>query len=83
MELFLCKSSHSGKYLPLAASPSFLSEAWISTGKKTVELAKSPSSLNKTASAEQKRELLKIVLSNLTVSGKKVEIMLTIIRFGL
>src|SRR5579864_7387523 len=30
MELFLCKSSHANIYLPLAASPPFFREAWIS-----------------------------------------------------
>ena len=44
----------------------------------SVELAKSPSLLYKTASREKKRELLKILLSNLAVSGKNVEITLAI-----
>jgi site-specific DNA recombinase len=44
----------------------------------TVELAKSPSLLYKTASAEQKRELLKALLSNLAVSEKNVEITLAL-----
>src|SRR5262249_22255466 len=46
--------------------------------QKIVELAESPSTLYKTASAERKRELLKTMLSNLTVSGKNVEITLAI-----
>jgi len=40
--------------------------------EKTVELAKSPSMLYKKASLEKKRELLKTLLSNLTVSRKNV-----------
>jgi len=46
--------------------------------EKTVELAKSPSMLYKAASAEQKRELLKTLLSNLAVSSKNVEITLSL-----
>jgi site-specific DNA recombinase len=46
--------------------------------EKTVELAKSASFLYRTASAENKRKLLKILLSNLSVSGKNVEIMLSV-----
>src|SRR5712692_7289544 len=46
--------------------------------EKTVELAKSPSMLYKTASPEKKRELLKTLLSNLVVSGKNVEITLAL-----
>ena len=46
--------------------------------EKTVELAKSPSMLYKLASLEKRRELLKTLLSNLTVCGKNVEITLTI-----
>lgn len=46
--------------------------------ERTVELAKSPSILYKTASLEQKRELLKTLLSNLTVSSKNVEITLSV-----
>jgi len=45
---------------------------------KTVELAKSPSTLYKTASREKKRELLKTLLSNLNVSGKNVELTLAL-----
>ena len=44
--------------------------------EKTVELAKSPSNLFKMASVEKKRDLLKILLSNLRVSSKNVEITL-------
>ena len=44
----------------------------------TVELAKDASILYKTAFLQHKRKLLKILLSNLTVSGKKVEIMLSV-----
>jgi site-specific DNA recombinase len=44
--------------------------------EKTVELAKSPSKLYKSASSEKRRELLKSLLSNLTVSGKKVDMTL-------
>jgi hypothetical protein len=40
--------------------------------EKTVELAKSPLMLYKNASLEKKRELLKTLLSNLTVSRKNV-----------
>lgn len=43
-----------------------------------VELAKSPSTLYKTASSEEKRQLLKTVLSNLSVSEKNVAITLTL-----
>jgi hypothetical protein len=46
--------------------------------EKTVELAKSPSHLYKTASVENKRKLLKILLSNLTASGKNVTITLSV-----
>ena len=46
--------------------------------EKIVGLAKSPSALYKTASPERKRELLKTLLSDLTVSGKNVEMMLAI-----
>ncbi len=46
--------------------------------EKTVELAKSPSMLYKTASIAHKRELLKILLSNLSASGKNVEITLSL-----
>jgi hypothetical protein len=42
----------------------------------TVELAKSPSLLYKNASQEKKRELLKILLSNVAVSSKNVDITL-------
>jgi site-specific DNA recombinase len=44
--------------------------------EKTVELAKNPAELYKTASLEKKRELLKTLLSNLEVATKKVEITL-------
>ncbi len=44
----------------------------------TVELAKSPSMLYKTASPERKRHLLKTLLSNLAVSEKNVEITLAL-----
>ena len=43
-----------------------------------VELAKDASLLYKKASLEHKRKLLRILLSNLTVSGKKVAIMLSV-----
>jgi hypothetical protein len=46
--------------------------------QKIVELAKSPSNLYKSASVEKKRELLKTMLSNLTVSEKNVEITLAL-----
>jgi site-specific DNA recombinase len=46
--------------------------------EKTVELAKSPSLLYRSASFENKRKLLKILLSNLSISGKNVEIMLSV-----
>jgi hypothetical protein len=44
--------------------------------ERTVGLAKSPSVLYKTASPEKKRELLRTLLSDLTVSGKNVDISL-------
>jgi hypothetical protein len=43
-----------------------------------VELAKNASTLYQRASLKNKRKLLKILLSNLTVSNKNVEIMLSI-----
>lgn len=43
-----------------------------------VELAKDASILYRTASVENKRKLLKILLSNLTVSGKNIDIMLSV-----
>jgi len=46
--------------------------------EKTVELAKSPLLLYKSASVEKKRELLKTLLSNLTVSSKNVAIKLSL-----
>jgi len=46
--------------------------------ENTVELAKRPSMLYKTASPEGKRQLLKTMLSNLAVSEKNVEITLTL-----
>ncbi|MGB9236824.1 MAG: recombinase family protein [Terriglobales bacterium] len=46
--------------------------------ERTVELAKSPSILYKAASLEQKRELLKTLLSNLAVSSKNVDITLSV-----
>lgn len=46
--------------------------------EKTVELAKSPSALYKAASPEEKRELLKTLLSDLSVCGKNVDITLAI-----
>jgi len=54
------------------------SDAAIAQVQKTVELARSPSLLYKRACVADKRKLLKIVLSNLTVSGKNVEMTLTI-----
>jgi site-specific DNA recombinase len=44
--------------------------------ENTVELAKSPSQLYRKGSSEKRRELLKILLSNLTVREKKIEITL-------
>jgi DNA invertase Pin-like site-specific DNA recombinase len=41
--------------------------------QETVELAKSPSTLYKTASPEKKRELVKTMLSNLTASGRNID----------
>ena len=46
--------------------------------ESAVELAKDASLLYRKASVENKRRLLKILLSNLTVSGKNVEAMLSI-----
>jgi site-specific DNA recombinase len=45
--------------------------------QRAVELAKDASSLYKSASVENKRRLLNVLLSNLNVSGKKIEIMLS------
>jgi DNA invertase Pin-like site-specific DNA recombinase len=47
-------------------------EGAVASLEKTVELAKSPSMLYKKASPEKRRELLKTLLSNLSVSGKNV-----------
>ncbi len=52
--------------------------AALASIEKTVELAKDPSILYKGALPEKKREFLKTLLSNLTVSGKNVAISLTI-----
>jgi hypothetical protein len=46
--------------------------------ENTVELAKSPSFLYRIASPEKRRELVKTLMSNLTVSGKKVDITLAL-----
>jgi site-specific DNA recombinase len=46
--------------------------------QRAVELAKDASLLYRSASLENKRRLLNILLSNVTVSGKKVEIMLSV-----
>jgi hypothetical protein len=46
--------------------------------ERAVELAKDASLLYKQANPERKRELLRILLSNLTVSGKNVDVALTI-----
>lgn len=46
--------------------------------EKTVELAKSPSMLYRTAPVAEKRDLLKTLLSNLSVSAKEVEITLAL-----
>jgi site-specific DNA recombinase len=46
--------------------------------EKTVELAKNPSLLYEKANFEHKRELLKILLSNLAVSAKNIEITLSL-----
>jgi site-specific DNA recombinase len=46
--------------------------------ENTVELAKRPSVLYKVASAEKRRELVKTLLSNLTVSGKNIDITLAL-----
>jgi DNA invertase Pin-like site-specific DNA recombinase len=54
------------------------SDASLISLEQTVELAKSPSLLYKTASPEKKRELLKTLLSNLVVSGKNVELTLAL-----
>lgn len=53
-------------------------DSLIAQLEKTVELAKSPSVLYKTASVENKRKLLKILLSNIRVCGKNVEVELSI-----
>ena len=46
--------------------------------EKTVELAKSPSIAVQNRSLEKKREMLKTLLSNLTVFGKNVEMTLAL-----
>jgi DNA invertase Pin-like site-specific DNA recombinase len=46
--------------------------------EKTVELAKSPSMLYKTASPEKKRELVKTLLSDLVVCGKTIDVTLAL-----
>src|SRR5207302_292370 len=46
--------------------------------ENTVELAKSPSMLYKKASPQEKRALLKTLLSHLVVSGKNIEITLAL-----
>lgn len=52
--------------------------AMLAQVEKAVELAKSPSLLYKTASIDKKRELLKVLLSNFSVSEKNVEITLSL-----
>src|SRR6185437_12498052 len=52
------------------------SSAALELVEETVELAKSPSTAYKTASSAKRRELAKTLLSNLTVSGKNVEVTL-------
>jgi site-specific DNA recombinase len=46
--------------------------------ERAVELAKDAPLLYETASVENKRRLLNILLSNLTVCGKKIEVMLSV-----
>jgi DNA invertase Pin-like site-specific DNA recombinase len=53
-------------------------EAALGDIERTVELAKDASLLYKMANRESKRELLRSLLSNLIVSGKNVEVELTI-----
>jgi site-specific DNA recombinase len=53
-------------------------DAALANLENTVELAKSPSTLYKAASSEEKRQLLKTMLSNLSVSEKNVAITLTL-----
>jgi site-specific DNA recombinase len=50
----------------------------IEQATRTVELAKSPSTLYKLASPQKKRELAKTLLSNLSVSGKNVDVTLAL-----
>lgn len=52
--------------------------AWTTELEKFVELAKSPSLLYQKADQVKKRELLRILLSNLAVSGKNVTITMKI-----
>src|SRR5258708_5804298 len=52
--------------------------AALTNVQNTVELAKSASTLYKTASLERKRQLLKTLLSDFIVSGKNVEITLSL-----
>jgi hypothetical protein len=54
------------------------SDATFTQLEKTVELAKNAPMLYKMAIPENKRKLLKILLSNLTASGKNVAMSLTI-----
>jgi DNA invertase Pin-like site-specific DNA recombinase len=54
------------------------SDLFLKSLEKTVELAKSPSMLYRTASPEKKRELVKTLLSNLAVSGKNVDVTLAL-----
>jgi hypothetical protein len=54
------------------------SSAPLESIEKTVELARSPSTLYRMASPEKKRQLAKILLSNLSVSGKNVDVTLAL-----
>ncbi len=54
------------------------SDLALDTLERTVELAKSPSMQYKAASPEKKRELVKTLLSNLVVSGKNVDVTLSL-----
>jgi len=54
------------------------SDLFLKTLEKTVELAKSPSMQYSVASPEKKRELVKTLLSNLVVSGKNVDLTLSL-----
>ena len=60
------------------AEAQFSMDRNLESVEKIVELAKRPSMLYKSASLEKKRELVKTILSDVKVSGKNVEITLSV-----